>query len=266
MSVQVPTPNSSPLIITDGGTPVEISGSISSEDTFYQMSTGNIPGTSYINKFGSHSNVSTSLQSLTEVGGIYNYLTTPSTLYISSSNSGDTQTYRVFGLDENKNLQVVDVTAIGQSQQALPGSWTRVFRVYNNGSTDNAGDIYIAESDTLTDGVPDTTSGIKARILPGYNQTLLALYTIPSGHTGYLKRLRLYQTENKNAEFRLLERESGGVFRTVLRDGIPQNGYSITYDAMPSFPEESDIEVRALFTEAATGLITCNFDLIIVQN
>jgi hypothetical protein len=68
----------------------------------------------------------------------------------------------------------------------LPGTWWRVFRAVNRGTTPLAGDVYVAESDSYTDGVPDTPAKWKAKITQGFNQTLMALYTVPTDKMGYV--------------------------------------------------------------------------------
>lgn len=155
-----------------------------------EVSRGNIPGMSFIHKFGQNPDIDSGAgyEDIWDQGGTYTFLTSAAIMYISSSSDADKQSYTVIGLDADWNIQEVTVTANGQTQTQVGTGETflRVYRVINHGATDNAGDVYIAETDDLTLGVPDTASKIKAKIQVGNNQTLMAIYTVPLGKTGYL--------------------------------------------------------------------------------
>ena len=127
----------------------------------------------------------------------------PVTLFASSSDTGDEQVVEVQGLDANWEMQTAYVTLNGRTPVVMNNTlWIRVFRAINRGTTNFAGDIYIAESDVYTNGVPDTPAKWKAKITIGFNQTLMAMYTVPVGKIGYISNFysTIYQIGSNPAQ------------------------------------------------------------------
>jgi hypothetical protein len=201
----------------------------------------------------------------------YTFMSSAAALYISSSNATDTQVYEVQGLDADWTLQTATVTAAGQTKTAITGTWIRVFRVRNSGTTNNAGSVYIYEDDTPTAGVPATKSKIKAHIEIGQNQTLMAIYSIPANTTAYL--YSFYASMNRSvstggADMFLYVRPFGGVFQVkyVLGtigagSGLFQHEYQIPLEIEP----KSDIKVRAEVNANDTD-ISAGFDLVLFDH
>lgn len=102
-------------------------------------------------------------------------------VFVNSTNAGDTtQEVSVGGLDANFQFAVTTVTLNGQTQVSL-GNFTHVQTcVLASGSTP-AGDVYVAESDTLTAGVPNTNSKVKAKMIQGNNNTRNGFFMVPDG-------------------------------------------------------------------------------------
>lgn len=139
------------------------------------------PRTIGIAKFGQNPDVdAAAIEDIWSYGGTYTFLSVATQLYASSSAAGDTtQTFEVLGLD-GAGLEVIrTVTLNGRTQVALSDTLLAVIRAYNSGSVAATGDVYIAEADDLTDGVPDTASKVKAKIDIAAQQTLMAITTIP---------------------------------------------------------------------------------------
>ena len=156
-----------------------------------EVAKGRIAGVSSIHKFGQNPQIDNTEEWDIWDGGDgadYTFSSSGVIHYISSSNAGDTQTYDVIGLDENYLEQTISVTAVGQTKTQIGTGekFRRIVRIKNTGSTDNAGVVYVYEDDTVTAGVPDTATKIRGQIQIGNNQTLMAIYTIPAGKTGYL--------------------------------------------------------------------------------
>ena len=126
---------------------------------------------------------------------------------VVSSSGDDNQDIVIQGLDEN----FLEKTWTGTLNGTTPvniGTWTRVFRAYNDGTTDFLGNITINE-------VGGTTDYIK--ILDGNNQTLMCVYTIPADKVGYLTKYSLSAQKSSsttiNFTAQLRTREFEKVFR-----------------------------------------------------
>lgn len=224
-----------------------------------------------VEKFGGNPTIDTDTdpEDVWDQGGIYTFLNSSAVLYASSSDGGDTVDINIQGLDANWDIQTQSVTLTGTAQVAISGSWMRVFKAYNEDSTDLAGDVYIAETDTTSAGVPDTASKIKAKVILSKQQTLMAIYTVPNGYTAYMTRWYVSQAISKSsyAVIELLSRENGGVFRTKRHVGVNSDGGSQWNEplnpAIP-FPAKTDIKVNVVEVGASDMDIAAGFDLILV--
>jgi hypothetical protein len=153
----------------------------------HRIALGDHAGYFHINKFGRNPVVNTTEEDLWEPGGLETMLTTPTVLYASCEDTNATQVIEVDGLDANWQIQRQFVTLeTGQGQVAVPGTWLRLQRAFQvSPSPPPADDVWIAEADDLTLGVPDTASKVHAHI--GYSaavhthQTEKAMYTIARG-------------------------------------------------------------------------------------
>ena len=237
---------------------------------------GEIPGQTFIEKFGRNTVVASGAQEVIWDQGdaVYTYMASASTLYVSSSDNTDDETFEVTGLDENWNDKTVEVTCSGFTFVALTGSWTRVFRAKNISATTPAGDIYISDDNTDAggDGIPDTATNIKAKVLQGNNQTNMAIYTVPKGYTGYLiswyaSMLRATGTTATACDIDIFRRDFGSVFRSTHPGGIQNTGNGHLHYIFPfalSLPEQSDVEVRGQPT--ANADISAGFTIHLIKN
>ena len=228
---------------------------------------------SSVHVFGRNSDIdSAAREDVINHGGTYTYQSTGVTLFASSSDGSDTTEITIKGLSTGWERQTGTVTLNGTTQTEITGTtWRRVFEVENLSSTATSGDVYIAESDTTSSGVPDTASKIKAKMDTVSERSLMALYTVPAGYTGYLfHSFAAIGSEivSGAADFELFFREEGGVFREFFNAGIVSSGTSRTdhkYVLIPSFPEKTDLVIRADVTDNNT-VISGGFDLILVKN
>lgn len=226
-----------------------------------------------VNKFGHNLDIDTATdpEDVWTFGGTYTYQSTGVTVYASSSSAADTVVVQVEGLDENWDRQSESVTLNGTAQAEVPGTWRRVFRAYNDGGSEFEGAVYIAESDTLTAGVPDTASKVKAVIEAYDQQTQMALYTIPAGYTGFI--MDWYATvlggNNSDADVDLATRLQGGVFRTKESAGLGYQGSSAFFHAyqLPAdYPAKTDIRLRCREVGFNDSKIIGGFTILCVRN
>jgi len=235
---------------------------VSATQYTYDISHGLIPGHEVILKFGFNADVPNTFETIWTGSANYVYMSSPSTLYISSSDNTDDQDYEVIGLDANWDAQVVTVTANGNNFVALTGTWIRVFRVKNIGTTDNAGVIYISDDNTDAggDGIPDNADSVKARIEIGYNQTLMALMSIKTGYMAFIRKAYFSSSvANKTTDCSVWVRPFGGVFQIKKLLTIAVGAIEVEIDPPLAVDAKSDIELRALVS-GGSGRVSAGFD------
>jgi len=177
----------------------------------------------------------------------------------NTSTAHDGDTVEIQGLDGNYNLQIETVTISGSSATTI-NNFKRVFRARftNGGSFDpNTKRILIKSGVTTV-----------AKILEDLGQTLMSVYTIPAGFTGYLMRLDVTAQGTATGSFKLFARP-GGVGSFQLKHVAEVNGvggpYQLEYPIPQSFPEKTDIDAR-MHTQSNNGRYTCTFDILLVDN
>lgn len=247
-----------------------------SQDFLLRVGMGLIPGFSIVNKFGRNPDIDTATdpETIWSQGGLYTYLAAAATLYVTSTDDTDTHEITVEGLDATWALQTATVNLTGQTQAEIGSglTWIRVFRAYNSDATPTLGDVYIAEQDTDTGGVPDTASKIKAKIDIYAQQTLMALYTVPLGKTAMT--LDGYYTLNKSgatawATCSFFIREFGGVFRLKRIVGVQSTGSSIFNYRLPlprAIPAKSDIAMRVTEVSANDMDISAGLSILLIDD
>ena len=171
----------------------------------------------------------------------------------------DGDTVEIQGLDGDYNLQTETVTISGSSATTT-NNFKRVFRarfIAATGFDPNSERILIQSGGTTV-----------AKILEDLGQTLMSIYTIPAGYTGYLMRLDVTAQGTATGSFKLFARPSGaGSFQ--LKHIAEVNGvggpYQLEYPIPQSFTEKTDIDAR-MHTFSNNGRYTCTFDILLVDN
>ncbi len=141
-------------------------------------------------------------------------------MFVSSSSANDTSggtganTILIQGLDEDYNEIEETVVLNGQTQVATQLSYLRAYRSYvtlAGSAGTSGGTIYIASSGA-TGGVPDGT--VYASLSLG-NQTQIAAYTVPAGHTLYIDEVNFtaaLSIANKRVNASFHTREFGSMY------------------------------------------------------
>jgi len=155
----------------------------------FQIQKGLVSGVSFVNKSGRNSNITSGSvpEDMWNASTIYTGFPTgsPETLQFFSSNVGDTGTltYTYLATSSSTAWQTATVTLNGTT----PVSGVSAYRVhtanYNSGSptTFNIGTITCRHS--------VTTANVFFNMPIGTSQTYSAVYTIPSGSTGFVKKI-----------------------------------------------------------------------------
>lgn len=258
--------------------------SISDNSSGLAIAMGKVTGVSAVQKFGNAADFDAADNEVTVWDGAqvgtawelmrYQYSATADIDSISSSSASDALEMTVVGLDANWNEVTQQVTLNGQTRVALTTPLIRVYRAYNNNSVNLVGHVVIYVNTALTAGVPTDKTKIRAIVDPMAQQTLMCVYTIPAGKTGYL--VRGYASTagaSKSSKYvmRFYKREFGKVFRLQNVNSIGDTGSSVLildYFVPLLIPEKTDLEVTT--QAAATGAIGCaisaGFDIILVDN
>jgi hypothetical protein len=134
---------------------------------------------------GRNADIDTGAEDIWDAGATLTQFAAAADVHVSSSSAADTtQTLTINGLDANGNAQTKTVVLAGQTETAVAGTWTCIFSASLSAAC--AGDVYVYEDDTVVAGVPQTAAKFKAKIPIAALKTFMAVYMIPTGHTGFL--------------------------------------------------------------------------------
>ena len=218
------------------------------------IAAGIVDGYSHINKFGYRDGIPNTFQTIWDGTTDYGYSAAAIVSAVSDTPATDDGgTVEVQGLDQNYNAVTETLTIGGAASTA---QFVRVFRarmVTANTGLTNVDEIRIQNGGTD-----------EAIIKAGAGQTLMALYTIPAGKTGYLLKVNGSIDANNDALFRLYARPFGGAFNVKGQFGVFASGFNYDYPVPLKFEEKTDIEVKALSQNNVGG--GAIFDLILVDN
>jgi hypothetical protein len=248
-------------------------------DIAQDIAAGNVAGTTFVDKFGETGENIDSADGLVDVwSGVanancnktYTYSTTADIDSISSSSASDTQDINVQGLDSNWDLVSQTVTLTGQTRKALTTPLIRIFRMYNDNGTPLVGTVYCYVNTTISGGVPTTPGPIRAIIDISEEQTLMALYTIPNGKTGFLVSgdIGLYSKLAGYSHGHFAIRKFGKVFRTQRTFGLSTTGTTsrqFDFRIPLPIPAKTDIRVRADSSANDMGIFAA-FQIILVDD
>ena len=240
---------------------------------YLEIAKGNVTGTSIIHKFGQNLTIDTGTPAdIWDFETVYVYSTTADIDTLSSSNAGDKQDIIIYGLDTNWEEVVQTITLNGQTKVSLTTSLVRVYRMKNLGTTDIAGVVYCYVDCAIVTGVPGTDNNVRAIISGSNNQTLMAIYTIPAGYTGYLINSYVSLTKaraGKAGELMFRARPYGGVFLTKATIGMNSAGTSYidrTRIIPNKIPEKTDIAIHCPSVTANDTSISAGFEIILIKN
>jgi hypothetical protein len=241
-----------PVTIQDGGGTITVDGIMT--PYLIGIAQGLVSGTSSINKFGYRESIPNSYQTIWDGTADYAYAAAGTVLAVADNTSSDNNgTVEIQGLDQNY-VPITETLTIGGS--ASSNQFLRVFRARmitaNTGST-NVDEIRIKRATTDL-----------AIILAGAGQTLMSLYTIPAGKTGYLIRLQGNVDANNDALFRLISRPLNESFNVKGQFGVFASGFTVEYPIPLVFTEKTDLQVVAKSQNNVGGGAT--FDLILKDN
>ena len=221
------------------------------------IAAGDVDGYSHINKFGysgADINGTATVWDGNAADAEYPYQEASTITATGASSADDGKTIEIQGLNSSYVSTTETITVGGA---ATVSSFVRVFRAR-----------MVSSTNTVVISVIQSGHAV-AKILAGNGQTLMAVYTIPAGKTGYLLKFQgSMDKSNVSVVFKLLSKPfsvSDGAFNIKGQWGT-QGGNSVNYDyPVPLvFTEKTDIKVNV--TNSATCGVGAIFDLILVDN
>ena len=232
-----------------------------------ELARGRITDVTEINKFGRNTDIDTTEEDVWDGGGIYNWSSSADITDIVSS-AADTVEIEIQGLDTNWEQVTQTKTLTGTTSVALDTPLLRVFRMKNASGTSVSGTIQCGVGSTTTSF---SAANLRAQITLGFEQTLMAIYTIPAGKKGLLKRL--WSNINKSNASGGLDaifwaRSEGGVFRAQNTSGLIAAGNSRDekiYSPMPTYAEKTDLRISGIGSTNNFD-VSAGFDLYIADN
>jgi len=231
------------------------------EWNYLNIARGLVPGASIIHKFGANFDCDQGTETLWTVGGIYPWgtLATATALDVISSTDDDTgESVAIEGLDANYNplREVVVLTAADgtPTNATTQNSFIRVFRMYGTSNGGVAGTVNASIGATVV-----------AQIAAGRGQSLMGVYTVPAGKTGYLLCGDSSISKGGDGQITMMARIFGeGGFRVAHIAELYDNSYRYDFPVPLRISEKSDIDIR--FTTANNNFkVTCAFDIILVD-
>jgi len=215
-------------------------------------------------KFGRNNDVGTTEETVWAQGGKETYATDNDIDSISSSNAGDAQSVVIEGhtlSGSDLTFVVQTATLNGQTPVTLSTPLYRATRVYNDDSTDFAGDIYVFESGgTVTAGVPQTATDIHLKVLAGDDNQSLKCATSLSSQDYWLLTgayIGVNRQNTRSVDFRIKVRRFGKVFRTIVPPLAASNESGtrfVPFDPVIIVRPNSDVRIDATSSGTATGV------------
>ncbi len=208
-------------------------------------------------------------------GGVYTGqpLGDPETVEVFSDNANDTaagtgaRTVRITGLKSTSSTseESEDLTLNGTSAVTSVNTWYRIYRirVLTAGSGGENAGILTARHTT-------TTANVFASMPVGFNQSVIAAFSVPSGCTLLIKRVRVSIARASgaagSATVSLRVRPPGGVFNAIRVFEI-QTGGQVEFSLVGGDVVESgsDIKFRVEDVSDNNTIVEAAFEYVIID-
>lgn len=231
------------------------------EDFKLNVSRGKVRGATAVHKFGAVPEMS---QNTTGTAWDKNDTVYPWSSFSSAgvivaqiaNASDDGKKVTVLGLDSdyNETSEVFTLSSSGTVTGSV--NFIRVYRAFISEGDNNVGTV------TFQKGGTDVLL-----ITAGKGQTLMAVYTVPAGYTGYLYQGTASAESGADATGDMFVRYFGqSAFRIGHTFEVAGAGgeYNYQFSFPIQIPEKSDIDVR-FTTRTNNGRYTASFDILLVQ-
>ena len=232
-----------------------------SDDLYMNIARGLVRGTSHIHKFGAVDSLSVSttgtVWDVDDTVYPWTAFATPGTIVLATNVAENGKKVVIEGLDTNFDNLSEEVT-ISAGAATTTGTFARVFRSYVSEGATNTNDITLSRGGTTI-----------AVISADMGQTLMAIYTIPNGYTGYMTHMSTSCQQNADGTGHMYIRYNtvGVAFRVMHTYEVAGTGGTHDYEfGVPlALPEKTDIDMQ-ISTRSNNGRFTSSFDIILIKN
>lgn len=231
------------------------------EEFNLNVSRGKVRGASLLHKFGAvpamSQNTTGSIWDVNDTIYPWSAFASAGTLTVNSDIADANKHIVIVGLDENYN-QISEDLQLTSTSLSTTKSFIRIFGAYiTNGSSGNVAAINVLKGASTV-----------LRMSAEQSQTLMAIYTVPAGKTGYLYKGVCSAQAGADGTGSMFVRYFG---ETAFRIGhtfeVAGVGgeYAYNFSFPIPIPEKSDIDVR-MTTRSNNGRYTAAFDMLLVDN
>ena len=185
---------------------------VGTTDFLIEVQKGNIPGHSIIHKFGRNDAVANGVWELvSELSGVVAFLAADTTVRVKAGDAADTaagagaREVRVQGIDDNlAEVSEAIATAGASASSATTASFWRVHRAWVS-----VAGAYATPYNTAAVIIENSAGGTDLiQIGAEEGQSEAAVYTIPTGKTGYLLSTHIQVDSGKAADLRMFQRQT----------------------------------------------------------
>jgi hypothetical protein len=239
-------------------------------DFYFEVAVGNVLNHSNVNKFGRNADVdSAAVEDIWDGGGTWSAPTVTQVYTFTSDSANDTsdgtgaRTMQIYGLDSNGNLADETITLAG----TFPATATTQYQMIHRMIILTAGSGGVNAGTIIANANTDGT--VTAQINPSNNQTLMAIYKVPTGYQGCI--LDYYSSLNKavgataTANVIIKAKPNGQVYQTKQILGLVKDGSSTiqhSYVAPKCF-DPLTIIVMSADTNVDNVDVSAGFDMVI---
>ncbi len=225
----------------------------------------------FINKFGENPVLAINVEEdIITQGGLYPFALAAEKISIASTDATDTsagtgaRSIIISGLDENFNRIRETIITNGVTPVLSQETYIRVFRVF----VDDVGVGGVNNGALSVIGV-DVPTNTYATILAGCGQTLMAIYTIPVGFTGYMVgySFGITKTTPASADVKIFTREFEKSWRIRRFKSVSAQGKNTDltdFNFFIKLPEKSDVRLTASASANNTG-VHGGFDILLIK-
>ncbi len=261
------------LVVTPGYNTFTNSSSIS-KNFLEEVNQGNVQGAVLIHKFGSNPNVGVTHVDIWEGQVVLQWMTAAETMdVVSTDTTNDISTgvgarnVVITGLGDNFEeieetiaLDTVAVTTVNAFRRILTA------RVDDVGTYTgaNQGDISIT-------GTSSTT--LQGLIVAEESRTSQTHYTVPAGKTGYLLRISITMSANKEVNVNLHNRPGADIVAAPFKASVHLHHWDglatpieERFLANHILPEKTDVWFDGEVTSTPAGSIDVDYDILLIDN
>lgn len=200
-------------------------------DFYFDVATSDVRGHSSVNKFGQNTDVdSAAVEDIWDVGGPWNEPTASQVYTFTSTSTADDSggtgaiTVEIFGLDSVGALQNEILAMAGTGVVTAASSYSMIHRMVVRTAGSGGANAGAITANANTD------ANITAQISAGNNQTLMAIYKIPTESDGcltyYYASLNKATGQTATVNIALKAKAAGEVYQVKQMIGIVKDGSS----------------------------------------